>query len=351
MGLRSVVAALLAFSWLPWHLFAIRSVHGFSESLRDPAINALLAQHGRKRVASAFAWYSTAKTVAGSSGQAAAGIILGLTAGDFAPVFLAAFVLSSLPLYVVARYVEDGRKGPGTQPASSAGSAKVPSTAEASPRPKLTPVIILGFLMSGTANMLRGIFPVLATEYAGLTTTQSGLILAAGTLVALFSGPLFGWISDNVSREYVLAVRGAANVLSSVIYLVAPNFAGIAAAKLTDDMGKAAFRPAWGALMAGVSAHDPDRRGRTMSLVTLGDDAGDIAGPVLAGLLWSTWGVAALLGTRIALALVTEGYAIYISRSLCLYEPSMRSHPAPLLERLKRRLRPQYAEPPSRSGP
>ncbi|HEX2714728.1 MAG TPA: MFS transporter, partial [Candidatus Acidoferrales bacterium] len=63
IGLRSLVSFSFGFASAPWELFAIRSAHGLSMSLRDPSANALIAEHGgEKSVASAFAWYQTAKT-------------------------------------------------------------------------------------------------------------------------------------------------------------------------------------------------------------------------------------------------------------------------------------------------
>ena len=163
--------------------------------------------------------------------------------------------------------------------------------------------------------MLANLFPLFAVEYAGLSEAQTGAIYLISIAVVL-SGPFFGWLSDNVSRRLVLSLRGAANVLSSVIYLVAPNFAGMAVGRAVDDAGKAAFRPAWGALMAHVAGFDRRRRARTMGSLSAGEDAGEVAGPILAGFLWSTWGVAVLLGVRIALAAATEFYAIVLNRSL-----------------------------------
>jgi MFS family permease len=157
--------------------------------------------------------------------------------------------------------------------------------------------------------MLRGLFPVLATEYAGLTEAQTGVIYLVSSSAALVAGPGFGWLSDNVSRKLVLSVRSAANALSSVVYIAAPTFLGIGVGRVVDDMGKAAFRPAWGAMMAHVSSFNPERRARTMSLMSMGEDGGRIAGPVMAGLLWSTGGIAALLGARVIIAGLTEVYA------------------------------------------
>jgi MFS family permease len=307
--LRSVVSLLLVFATVPWHLFVTRSLHGISISMRDPAANTLIAEHGgKKAIASAFAWYQTAKSLAGILGKSAAGILLALTASNFSFVFAVAFVLSLLPVVLVVRYVSE----PARETVEEAEDEQVEVQ---EPRPSLLPFAGLGFLVSGTAYMLSNLFPILAIEYAGLSEAQAGLVYSL-TAVVVLAGPVFGWLSDNVSRKLVLSLRSAANVLSSVVYLVAPNFAGMALGRAVDDLGKAAFRPAWGALMAHVSGFDRRRRARTMGYLSSGEDAGEVAGPIAAGLIWSMWGVPALLGVRIAVAIVTELYTIALTRSL-----------------------------------
>ena len=111
-------------------------------------------------------------------------------------------------------------------------------------------------------------------------------------------------------------MRSVANTISSIIYIIAPSFHGVATGKLVDDMGKAAFRPAWGSLMAHVSSLDKSRRAQIMSWMLVGEDAGTIAGPLLAGLLWNTWGLTVMLGGRVVLAIVTEIYVTVLNRSL-----------------------------------
>jgi len=327
IGMRSLVSLLLAFVAVPWQLFAVRGLHGVSISLRDPSANALIAEHGdKKAMASAFAWYQTAKSVAGAAGKFLAGILLTLTASNFSLVFLIAFALSALPLLVVARFVprDDPARIEGGIPAeakSDAVEAAVASGQDGAPgdggrnAPPLRPFMGLGFLISGTAYMMTNLFPVFAVQYAGLSEAAAGAIYGISTLVVL-TGPVFGWLSDNISRKLVLSVRSVANVMSSILYLVAPSFAGLAVGRAVDDMGKAAFRPAWGALMAHVSSYDRRHRARTMGYLSVGEDAGEMAGPVVAGFLWSTWGVPVLLGVRIALAVVTEIYTAAITGSL-----------------------------------
>jgi MFS family permease len=329
---RSLIALLLVIAQFPWQLFAIKAIHGGSKALRDPAANALIAeQGGKKAIASAFAWYHTAKIVAGSMGKAIAGILLTLTVSDFPLVFHVAFLLSLLPLYSVIRYVKTDNvrtaflstsksKSSAESAAESLDSVADSETLDAPPKGNSKSVIlsftILSFAINGTAEMLRGLFPILATEYAGLSEAETGLIYTASTVLVLVSGPIFGWLADRGRQEFVLLVRSFGNILSSIVYILAPNLVGFTVGKLADDAGKAAFRPAWGAIMAHVSSYAPQRRAQTMSWMLLGEDAGAIAGPILAGLIWSTWGLAAMLSIRVLLAIGTEVYTVYLSRSL-----------------------------------
>ena len=320
IGLRSLVALLLAVTRFPWQLYAIKSVHGMSKAMRDPSSSALIAeQGGKKAIASAFAWYHTAKIVAGSLGKALAGLLLTLTASNFSLVFAFSFILSALPFYTVVRYVKNDK--PSNQekeiPANEIIEEEEEITEpETKAKPVILPFTILTFLINGTAEMLRGLFPILATQYAGLNEAQTGSIYMASTLAVLVSGPIFGWLSDRGNREIVLLVRSLGNTISSIIYIIAPSFHGFATGKLVDDMGKAAFRPAWGSLMAHVSSLDKSRRAQIMSWMLVGEDAGTIAGPLLAGLLWNTWGLSVMLGGRVVLSIITEVYVTVLNRSL-----------------------------------
>lgn len=310
VALRSLVALLLAFATAPWQVYAIRVVHGISESLRDPSVNALIAENAdRRQLGSSFAWYSTAKGTAGSLGKAAAGLLLALTAEQYNRVFFVAFLLSVLPLFVVARYVRERDLGDGAEAEAPPGKSG-PDGARAS-------VLVLagfGCLTAGTAQMLQSLFPVLAVEYAHLSTAETGVIYLISVVVVLAAGPLFGWLSDNVSRKLVLMVRGVSNTASSLLFLFFPTLAGMAAGNVLDATGKAAFRPAWGALMAHVSAFDRRRRAQTISYLGFGEGLGETFGPILGGLLWQTWGIPVMLGARVVLALAGEVYAVVVTR-------------------------------------
>jgi MFS family permease len=314
IGLRSIVSLLLALATAPWALFAVRGLYGVSMSLRDPAANGLIAENGgKKSVASAFAWYQTARQVASAISKALAGILLAMTASNYFLIFSLAFALSILPLAAVFFVKEQPEE---EVPLDTPIQEGLPGTGiDDSRNNRILPFVGFGFLVAGTAEMLSGLFPVIATEYAHLGKAQAGIIYTVSTLIAIFSGPIFGWLADNLSRKLTLVARSLANILSSVLYLVFPTYAGIGIAKSVDDMGKAAFRPAWGALMAQISGVDRKRRARTMSWLSMGEDAGGMAAPMLAGFLWNNWGIGALMGARIVLAVITEVYAFTIERN------------------------------------
>jgi MFS family permease len=170
-------------------------------------------------------------------------------------------------------------------------------------------------MISGSAYMMNGLFPLFAVQYGGLTKTQAGLIYGVSPVMAL-AGPGFGWLSDNVSRKLVLSVRSAANIVSSIVYLLVPSLAGVAVGRALDDLGKAAFKPAWGALMAQLSDLDRKRRARLFGYMSSGEDAGEAAGPIIGGLLATAGGYPLMLGARIAIAAVTEIYTVFVTHSL-----------------------------------
>jgi MFS family permease len=288
---------------------------------------------GKKKVASMFSWYHTAKNVAASLGRAGAGVMLALTVamGDrgYQLVFLVAFVLSLLPLGVVVRYLRPSVR-------DHAPSGETSPSHGAHVGTKVWKFTLLGFLFGTTAGMLN-LFPAIATQYFGLGSAQIGFIMLASAVVIIVAGPVFGWLADHGSRTLVLTIRGFANITSSVMYLVFPSVWGVGASKMVDDTGKAAFRPAWGSVMAEVAAEQPHRRARVMAWIDTGEDAGDAAGPILAGWLLVLGGLPLMLGVRCGLAAVTEvwtWWTTHRSERPSTWVPDSQSHVSPDPSRL-----------------
>src|SRR5215203_1309304 len=179
-------------------------------------------------------------------------------------------------------------------------------------------------LIAASAHMVHGLFPILVTKYAGLSTAQAGLIYSLSAAVFLIADTFYGWITDRYGRLVGIASRSAGNIGSSVVYVVRPTLVGMAAARSVDDMGKAAFRHAWASAITNIAAKDPPHKGRRLGTLDAMQEIGEIAGPALAGILWQTGGVFVLFGVRIAIAIVAEISAITVFGELHNYQPRLR---------------------------
>jgi MFS family permease len=308
VALRCLIGLLFAFASRPWHLYALRILHGTMSAARDPSATALIAEHGDKRkMASAFAWNTTARELGRSFGYGVAGLLLQAT-GNYRLIFLAAFFTSCAALVTVIRYVRESRE---SEARPVAPPLESPRRQESRIRHRgLLAYATFGLMVAGSAEMMRGLFPVIAIQYAHLTEGEAGLAASASSVVILVAGPLFGWLSDNVSRKLALGARSFANTFSSLMYIFFPSFGGFVAARMLDDTGKAAFRPTWGAILAEVSEVDPARRASTMSFIDTASTVGEALGPLGAGLLITGFGIPVMLGVRAALAVVTEIQAV-----------------------------------------
>ena len=185
---------ILAVAAVPWQVFAARSVHGVSIGIRDPVVGAMIAEHGgKKRIAQSFAWYQTAKSVAGNAGKALAPALLVASSGNFTLVYLVACALSALPIIVVVVFIKEppraSRVSVVQMSHSRVQAAKAEKAAAPVSRQTLASFMGLGFLVSATANMLSGLFPLIVTEYAGLSEGVLSMLYIVGTAAA-FTGPI-----------------------------------------------------------------------------------------------------------------------------------------------------------------
>jgi len=349
-ALRVVAAGVLVVAGDLVGLLLARVLQGASAAGRDVGSLGIIARDAESQVASTFSWYMTGKHVGGVAGAALAGMLLAATGGSHRAVFVVVGVLALIALITSWRGLpqdqpagsrgeaidapREAAPGRGTATAEEVPSARGstmergrtgPATGPATSR-SLRAIAGVGFLVAAAAAMVHGLFPVLATEHAGLTELQAGLLYSLSAGVVLVAGPLFGWLIERHGRLIGLAWRSFANVGSSVLYLVAPSFAGFALARALDDSGKAAFRPAWASIAAAFAGEDRQRAGRRLGTLDSAQSAGEAVGPLLAGLLWQAGGVVALFGVRIALAVAAELAALRVFGELHRV-PSVRPGP------------------------
>jgi MFS family permease len=327
---RVLAAATLFFADTLLTLTLVRFFQAASAAGRDVASLGAIARDADNRVGTIYSWYVSAKHVGGVAGAGVAGLIISASGDGFQILFALVLALSVLPTVGVWFGLREVRD----EETASDGLTLPPEPETQLFRSRIKEFFRLlrelsgpasvGMLIAASAYMVHGLFPILATEYAGLSTAQAGLIYSLSAVVFLIAGPFYGWITDRYGRLVGIASRSAANIGSSVMYMVSPTFVGMAAARSVDDIGKAAFRPAWASAITDIAAKDPPRKGRRLGTLDAMQEIGEIAGPALAGILWQTGGVFALFGVRIAIAIIAEISAIAVFGELRNYRPLLR---------------------------
>jgi FSR family fosmidomycin resistance protein-like MFS transporter len=152
------------------------------------------------------------------------------------------------------------------------------------------------------------LLPFLATE-RGYSYAALGALVLFSTIGSSIVQPLFGLLSDRFARPWLmpagLAMAGTGIALAGP----APSYALTALAVAVSGVGVAAFHPE-GAKFAGLASRE--RRGRGMSLFSVGGNAGFALGPLLTTPLVLVFGLSGTL----ALALVPLAAAVLIAREL-----------------------------------
>jgi MFS family permease len=321
---RTLSATVLLFAGGFTGLMVVRLLQGASAAGRDVASLGVIARDAASRVGTAYGSYASAKHVGGVAGAGLAGLIIAASGGAYQPLFVIVVCISVLPMAAAWFGLrEEPDSGPAGEPepeevepgaADDEGrSGKVGRIADTlATLQELTGPASVGMLVATSAYMVHGLFPILATEYAGLSEAEAGLIYSFSAAFFLVGGPLFGWLIDRYGRIFGIAWRSAANIGSSFMYIAFPNFIGLAVARSFDDSGKGAFRPAWASTIAGIAARDPQKSGRRLGVLDASQSVGEAIGPALATILWQSGGVFALFAVRIAIAVVAEIMALRV---------------------------------------
>jgi hypothetical protein len=233
-------------------------------------------------------------------------------------IFLASTALSLGSLILVFFCIKEKKKEKKKEK-TSAPSASLDATAN---EPNVWAFSLLGMALTAPAYMVTGEFFVILAVKLEVTTGALGWIkILAETVTPLLFGPFFGWLADRIGAGKVIALRSLANLLTSALFWITPWFAGTALlglmmgiARGVDEMGKAAFKPTWGAIAAKVSSFNLARRGKTMGILEGGVDASDLVFPVIAGVMLQYLSLGPLMLARGVLALAAEVYGFFLMR-------------------------------------
>jgi MFS family permease/pSer/pThr/pTyr-binding forkhead associated (FHA) protein len=233
-------------------------------------------------------------------------------------IFIASTVLSLLSLVLVAVFIKEKKKPKKEKKEKSEGDEQ-----EFQPeQPNVWAFALLGTALTAPAYMVTGeFFTILAVKLEVTPAALGWIKIVSETAVPLLFGPFFGWLADRIGAGKVIALRSLANLATSALFWIVPSFAGTALlgvmmglARAVDEVGKAAFKPTWGAIAAKVSSFNLSKRSRTMGILEGGVDASDLAFPVLAGVMLQYLSLGPLMLVRGVLAIVAEIYGFVLMR-------------------------------------
>jgi eukaryotic-like serine/threonine-protein kinase len=183
-------------------------------------------------------------------------------------------------------------------------------------QPNVYSFALLGAALTAPAYMVTGeFFTVLAVKLEVTPSALGWIKVVSETLVPLLFGPFFGWLADRIGAGKVIALRSIANLATSALFWIVPWFLGSALlgvmlglARGIDEIGKAAFKPTWGAIAAKVSSFNLSNRSKTMGILEGGVDASDLVFPPLAAVILQYLSLGPLMIVRALLALGSEVY-------------------------------------------
>jgi predicted MFS family arabinose efflux permease len=190
---------------------------------------------------------------------------------------------------------------PDATPSSSASplasGSEPPRPAEGSPAStrvatvgSLTCIVwlTLGAFAIGTEGfMIAGLLPALARDL-DVSLAAAGHLVTAFSLAYAVGAPVMAVLTAGLERRRILAIAMSGFILANLLAAMAPNYAGLLAARLLLALSAATFMPAASGYAATLGG--PERRGLALSMVTNGLTLAIIVGVPLGVLVGEGFG-------------------------------------------------------------
>src|SRR6266850_3727753 len=191
-----------------------------------------------------------------------------------------------------------------SKPAALSGAAAsgfLAASERVTPHTKLIALLALGhFVIDANQGALPAVLPFLK-QWHGLTYAQVAMLVLAGNLTSSLIQPLFGYLSDQIARRWVLPASIFVSGAGIALLGLAPGYAASVALVVVMGLGVAAWHPEGYKTATGVAG---ERKATALSLFSLGGNVGIALGPPLITLLVTTWSIQGTLGLALPPLLV-----------------------------------------------
>ena len=144
------------------------------------------------------------------------------------------------------------------------------------PHTKLIALLSLGHLVIDlNQGSLPAVLPFLKSAH-GLSYAQAAMIVLVANLASSIIQPLFGYLSDQIARRWILPLSVILSGVGIALLGVAPGYEGVLALVLVMGLGVAAWHPEGYKTATGVAG---DRKATALSWFSLGGNVGIALGP------------------------------------------------------------------------
>ena len=182
-----------------------------------------------------------------------------------------------------------------------AAGAFVAAAERVKPHTKLIALLALGhFVIDVNQGSLPAMLPFLKQHHA-LSYAQAAMILLAANLTSSIVQPLFGYLSDQLARRWILPVSVFVSGAGIALLGLAPGYPGVLALVVIMGLGVAAWHPEGYKTATGVAGA---RKATALSWFSLGGNVGIALGPPLITFLITGLGPEGTLGMLLPAVLV-----------------------------------------------
>jgi MFS family permease len=314
--IAAVVFATAPFLYLiivePWQLVLVRIYHGLATAILGPVAMAAVADTFQKGRGEKMAWYSSATMIGRFLAPFAGGFLI--FNDDFRWVYIVDGIAGVLALIAAIRL-----------PLSTSTSASA-SEALKRQRGKYSDDIVFVFKHPGILatsgieavqyfafGCIETFLPIYLKERLGYSTWEIGMLFTAQILAATLTKPVMGKLSDRIGRLPMITYGLLLGGVTTGLMLFSTNYGELVVCIALFGLGLATVTSSTSALVADLSrVHS---RGGAMGILSSIMDIGQSAGPIVTGLLISSYDYRIAFGAvGIGLVAVTILYALGMRR-------------------------------------
>jgi FSR family fosmidomycin resistance protein-like MFS transporter len=203
----------------------------------------------------------------------------------------------------------------------TAGSSLPEVSARIRPNARLIALLAVGHLVIDVnQSSLAALLPFFKNSHA-LSYAQAATIVLMTNLASSIIQPLFGYLSDQVARRWILPASILLSGVGVGLTGIAPSYAAILVLVVIAGMGVAAWHPEGYKTATGVAGH---RKATALSWFSFGGNVGVALGPPVIITLVTMVGLAGTLGMLVP-TLVMVGLLVAVLPSIGHAAPAPRA--------------------------